>query len=299
MSLLQLSLLTGLLLGAAVTALVWYVVPAQPDLASYLAASRARPAAPASPESSSSALCSRLGGLVLRTPLAGRLRADLLRDLAVMEVSPQRMWGQRAGYALAGLATPATVTAVAALVGLPVPVSVPVIGSVGIGVAVSFLPVVRLRSRARARRAEFAQALSTFVTLVALERHSGAAPRQALEHAADVGRSWPFQRLSEALVASRLQGQTPWDRFEDLAADLDLPDLAELAKIMRLAGDESGAVYATLRAHADEMRDAETARYITAQTARGSQRTVANAVLVMVMMLFILTPVALRLLALA
>jgi hypothetical protein len=57
-------------------------------------------------------------------------------------------------------------------------------------------------------------------------------------------------------VQARLSGQSPWDALTDLAAEVDVPELADLAGVMRLAGEESTSVSTTLRARAAALRNA-------------------------------------------
>jgi len=119
-----------------------------------------------------------------------------------------------------------------------------------------FLPDYNVRDDAKKARAEFARALGAYLDLVALERNSGAGPRQAMEAAADVGDSWVFRRLGEELARTRWSGLTPWEALHELAAELGLPELDDLADIMRLSGEEGAAIYTSLRARSAALRTA-------------------------------------------
>ena len=118
------------------------------------------------------------------------------------------------------------------------------------------LPDYNARDDAKTARAEFARALGAYIDLVALERHNGAGPRQAMEAAAAIGDSWVFRRLSEELARTRWSGLTPWEALRSLADELGLPELDDLADIMRLSGEEGAQVYASLRARSAAMRTA-------------------------------------------
>ena len=77
-----------------------------------------------------------------------------------------------------------------------------------------------------------------------------------MEAAATIGDSWVFTRLSEELARTRWSGLTPWEALRSLADELGLPELDDLADIMRLSGEEGAQVYASLRARSAAMRTA-------------------------------------------
>ena len=79
---------------------------------------------------------------------------------------------------------------------------------------------------------------------------------QAMLHDGDGSLGTPFRRISEALARSRFSGQQPWDALHDLANQLAVPDLDDLADIMRLCGEEGAQVYDALRAKAEASRNA-------------------------------------------
>ena len=138
------------------------------------------------------------------------------------------------------------------------PISVPIVATLA-GMAVGWLlPDLNIKQDAAKARMEFSRALGSYVDLVALERHGGGSgSRQAMELAADVGDSWPFRRISEELARSRFSGQQPWDALHQLADDLGITDLDDLADIMRLCGEQGAQVYDTLRAKATASRNAQ------------------------------------------
>jgi hypothetical protein len=51
-------------------------------------------------------------------------------------------------------------------------------------------------------------------------------------------------------------GVPPWRELERLADELKVPELGDVADIMRLSGEDGAAVYATLRARATSLRTA-------------------------------------------
>jgi Flp pilus assembly protein TadB len=117
-----------------------------------------------------------------------------------------------------------------------------------------FLPDLVTRVNAREKRADFRYALTSYLDLVALERGAGAAPTEALEAAAEVGSGWAFERIAVALDQARKASLPPWDGLAQLASDIGIPELADLAEIAGVAGQEGAKILDTLSARAESMR---------------------------------------------
>jgi Flp pilus assembly protein TadB len=175
--------------------------------------------------------------------------------LALLRIPLARFYGEsvvRGG----GLCIPPLLAALCYLLDLRLPVGVPVVATLGLAAVMFWLPDVNVRDDAKKARAEFARALGAYIDLVALERHSGSGTRQAMEVAADVGDSSVFRRLGEVLARSRWSGLPPWQALHSLSTELGLPELADLADIMRLSGQEGAQVYSNLRARSAGVRSA-------------------------------------------
>ena len=56
------------------------------------------------------------------------------------------------------------------------------------------------------------------------------------------------------MTRAELAGQPPWTGLAQLADAVGVPELADIADIMRLSGEDGAAVYATLRARAASLR---------------------------------------------
>ncbi len=295
MTALTIALVAGGLVGLGLAMLLWRLVPAQPDLGAVLdnLAPEASLARPAEIPTASDAQ-DRLGLWVMRTLPVSNVWSTPTRELALLRRTPHRFYGEKALYFLIGLLFPAVASLLFFLFGVRPPIGVPVMASLLLGAGLSFLPDYNVRSDAAKAREEFTRALTAYVDLVALERITGAGPRQAMTSAADVGDSWVFKRIAEELSRSRFNGVPPWDSLTTLSVDLGLPDLAEVSDIMRLSGEDGAAVYQMLRARAASMRAATTNAELAKANAAGERMSVPVSALALIFLLILATPAILR-----
>jgi len=299
MNALQLWILVGLMVSGGLVAIGWYFAPAQPDLADALA--RVAPAHSVRPTQASSdeprELADRLGLWALRH-LPGRLSTGTPhRDLAILGRRAQRFYGEKLLFALIIAAAVPLLAAIFSMT-LPVPASVTA-GAVVIGAIIGWLvPNGNVATAATEARLEFNQALGSYVDLVALERSAGGSgARQALENAAEIGDSWPFQRIRDELARSRFSGEPPWEAMRQLADELGLPTLDDVADIMRLAGAEGTQVYDTLRARSLALRSALLTAEQTKSNALSGHMAIPTTLMAIVLCVILVTPAVLRLAA--
>lgn len=292
----QLALAAGATVGLGLALLVWRFAPTHPDLVDTLDRlapenSLLRPSL--APIGSSR---DRLGLWLMRhLPALGWIKVPQ-RELALLRMPLHRYYGEKATYALLGLLVPPVTTAVLLIVGVRLPIAIPLIASVVLAAAMSFIPNYNVTTDAADARDEFTRALGAYIDLVALERSAGAAPRQALEYAAEVGDSWVFRRIGEELARSRWSGATPWEALTNLADELNLPDLADLSDIMRLSGDEGAAVYQTLRARSAALRIAILNTELAKANAAGERMSMPVAILALIFLVILGAPAVLRVL---
>lgn len=245
--------LAGLLIGLGITMLVAALVPAAPDLGAALArlerSQQPRPHRPTGGPSMHPIVAPALERLT-RTLRLERHAADL----ALTGTSLARLAGEKVGYALVGLVFPVLMTAILVIGGVSLPLAVPALAGVVLAAAMSLLPDHELRRRASLARVQMRRTVCTYLELVALERAADAGAVEALERAAAIGQGPGFGHIREALLRARLEGRTPWDQLSRLATDLRVPELGDVADIMRLSGEDGAAVLATLRARAASLR---------------------------------------------
>ena len=229
-----------------------------------------------------------------RLPAAAWARTPT-RELALLRIPVARFYGEKVLYAVVGLCLPPLLTALFYLLDLRLPIVIPVLATVVLAAVMFWLPDVNVRDEAKKARAEFARALGAYIDLVALERHSGSGTRQAMEVAA-VGDSWVFRRLGEELARSRWSGVPPWEALQALSTELGLPELADLADIMRLSGQEGAQVYSNLRARSAGMRAAMLNAELAKANEIGERMSIPMSILGVIFLAMLICPALLRLL---
>ena len=297
MTALQIALISGGLIGLGLSLLIWRLVPAQPDLASALSnlapeRSLTRP----SDNQVTAGAKDRVGLWVMRTLPSTSWGRTPTKELAILRIPTHRYYGEKALFGVVGLLFPVVTASLAAVTGLQVGFAIPLVGSLAMAIALSFLPDYNVRTDAAAARTEFSRALGAYVDLVALERNAGSGARQAMEKAAEVGDSWVFRRLAEELGKSRWSGVPPWDSLTSLSEELGLAELAELSDIMRMSGEEGAAVYQTLRARAASMRSAMMNAELAKANAASERMSMPAGVLALIFLVILATPALLRVL---
>ncbi|MGD8200923.1 type II secretion system F family protein [Ornithinimicrobium sp. W1679] len=302
MTALQVVLAAGGLLGAGLALVLSQLVPAHPDLGQVLA--RLSPAGARQAQSDTEAaarpratvgedvrdVLGAWGSRHLPAAVWGRVAPA---DLAVLGITPARFCGEKLLYAFIGLLA-GPVLSWAAMFSFSIPVYVPVVATLALAGVLWWIPTYNVAGDARAARVEFARALGAFVDLVALEMASGSGPRQAMEAAAAVGDSWVFVRLREELARTRWSGLTPWDALRQLGTQIDMPDLHELADIMRLSGQDGARIYPQLKARAASMRSAILAAQKAHANEISERMTLPMTLLGLIFLLILITPQLLR-----
>jgi len=291
------AVVAGLGAGLGVLLVVREFLPQQPHLGSALARLSGQvPDIAASGQAAALGMEGRLGRALERRLGDRRFARVPVAELSLLRTDAQTWFGQKALYALLGLAFPPLVVLVVALIGLRLPAAVPVAGSVLLAAAMWFVLDVEIRVKAAARRAEFARAVTAYIDLTALERAGGSGATQALERAAMVGDSWVFERLREELQRARWAGVPPWQALSVLAVEIGVPELEDVADIMRLSGEEGASVYENLRARSRGMRTALLSREETRANADSERMVIPVAFLGLIFLALLAYPAMVRVL---
>ncbi len=257
------AVLAGATTGLGVVLIARELLPSQPQLAAALerlAPPKLTPTTAAPGEAAStvapgtSSLEIRVGQRLLR-PLQDAPFVRLPeRELNLLGRPVAQHLGQKVLMGLLGLMFPTVFTVVAAAFGVSLPFVVPALGGLVLGAVLFVVPDVEVRRKATIAREEAARAVSAYIDLIALERSAGVGAHQALTQAATVGHSWVFVRLREELIRAEFAGIKPWDALHNLDGQLGLPELSDVADIMRLCGEHDTAVVDTLRARSRGLR---------------------------------------------
>lgn len=261
----QLAIFFGALAGLGVGVIIHELMPAEPDLGDALSRLQT-PRAPTSMLEADSGLQERMGLLLQRR--AGNIPGFRVpvHDLEIVRIPAHQWLGEKALLGLLGLVFPPIASVMFAFLGVSLPLAVPALGSLALGALLFFAPTISLRDRASRARDKFARTVGAYIELVALERLAGAGTISSLENGASIGDSWAIQRIREELTRSRLDGVAPWHGLAALADELRVPELRDLADIVKLAGEEGAQVYESLRARGRSLRN----QLLTAELAKAN-----------------------------
>jgi len=292
---LQLALLGGVLMAAGLVLLVSRLAPARPDLADALdrlGPDPHRPQAAVGVEGVSAA--DRVGRWGVRLFPALVWGRAPVQQLALLRISTVRFYGEKLLFGMLGLVVVPLLATLLAVLGWRLPVVLPVVATIGLAVGMFFLPDYNVRDDAKQARTEFARALGAYADLVALERNAGSGPRQALEVAAAVGDSWVFRRLREELAFSNWSGEQPWQALRRLSQELGVPELGDLADIVRLSGEEGAQIYGQLRARSAAMRAAMLNDEVAYANAVGEKLSIPMSLLGVIFLVILIAPALMR-----
>lgn len=244
-------LIPGIIAGLGLTLVLAQVLPRQPKLSDAIA--RLGTTTTAATTSDSSDLETRVGSWVhSRLPDLPFFSVPT-KDLALVGMPVNTFLFQKARLALLGLLAPAVLGFMMQLAGF-MPFYLPALAGIPIAIVFWFGPDRDLKIKAAAAREEFSRAVAVYLELVAAERKRGAPASHALESAAAIGKSWVFVRIRQELTRARLAGVPAWDGLNAFSEEISVPELADVAKIIRLSGESGAAVYETLRARGRGLR---------------------------------------------
>lgn len=299
---LQVALASGTLFGLAAALLVWRLAPSDPDLTDAL--NRLSPnhvvpsrSAALDVEGSTEALSlvDRIGAWAIKNLPGGAWAHTPRKDLAILQISDTRFYGEKVVWALLGLAMPPVFAAFFGLIGLSLPFATPVLGSLGLAALFWFMPNYNASDDAKKARIEFNRALGAYIDMVATGVRDGSSGQQALRAAAEVGDTWVFKRIESELRRARYMTRAPWDALQGLADDLGVPELDDLADIMQQSGQDGAQIYNNLRARAAALRSAMLSAELGKANAVSERMYIPASLLGIVFMAILVTPSMLRL----
>lgn len=240
----------GLLAGLGLTLVIAQLLPKQPSLAD--AIDRLGSTTPEVTVAHTD-LESRVGAWVHRRMPTVPGFSIPTKDLALVGEPVNVFLYKKLRLALLGLILPILLGVLSQLAGF-IPFYLPAVLGIPIAILFWFGPDRDLKKAASDAREEFSRAVAVYLELVAAERKRGAPAANALETAAAVGQSWVFVRIRQELTRARYAGVAPWDALTAFSEEISVPELADVAKIVRLSGEDGAAIYETLRARGRGLR---------------------------------------------
>ncbi len=280
--------LLGALTGVGIAFIVRSLVPPTPSLEDLgrrlgghgrsIAESANGPVTPRSSMPAIAALAERLGAADNR---------ELARKLRLVGKTPEQYAGERLLMAIVGFSLPLFAWLILTMSGSRPPTFLFGLAALGFGVGGFLYPAAPLAEQAQARQREFRFGLGAYLDFVTIMLAGGAGTRSALQAAAEAGDGWVFAELRGAIARANATGLTIWECLEQLADELGLVELEELAASVALAGGQGGRVKDSLMAKADAMRAAQSAELETMAEASTEKMILPVVVMIAGLVLFI------------
>jgi tight adherence protein C len=225
-----------------------------------------------------------------------RLPGDVLRDLALVGRSVEFHLAASFLSAVIGLVLPLVALSIGSLA-LPVLRSgAPVWVGLACALVGGLLPTAVLASQASGRRRDFRHTVGSFLDLVAMNLSGGRGIPEALASASSISTGWAMVRIRDTLERARLQGATPWAALGLLGEDTGVEELRDLAMALGLVADDGAKIRESLAARAASLRRRELADAEGRAQARSQSMLVAQLLLALGFLLFLVYPAAARVL---
>jgi Flp pilus assembly protein TadB len=245
-----------------------------------------------------SARLRRLGRSLLETldSRGIRLPGDVLRDLALVGRSAEMHLASSVVSAVAGLMVPLVTLSVGSLVAPVLRAGAPLWVGLACGLVGGLLPTAVLASRASGRRRDFRHTVGSFLDMVAMNLSGGRGIPEALQSASSISEGWAMVRIRDTLERARLQGATPWAALGLLGEETGIDELRDLAMALALVADDGAKIRESLAARAASLRRRELADAEGRAQARSQSMLVAQLLLALGFLVFLVYPAAARVL---
>jgi len=293
---LMLGALGGLSLFAAARALA----PAKPDPAAIIAALDARRAGTADPDAPvRDGWRARLGAdLASFAAARGWQLRSLRQDLALLGGDLHELLARKLLLGAAGLLFIPLAAALAAAAGAHISVLIPLWLALFAAAACFTAPDLQLRREATRTRAEFRRAVSAFLDLVAMNLEGGRGVPEALSAASRIGSAPALARIARTLDGARLTGTSPWSALGALGRRIGVEELTELGAMLAAVAAEGAQVRDSLRERAKTLRARRAADLEAKAGGRTQSMLVAQMLLALGFLVYLLYPAITRILAL-
>jgi tight adherence protein C len=253
---------------------------------------------------------SRAGPVAWLEPAAGairrqldaagiRLPAGVRSDLSLCDRSADTYLAVSLLGAGIGVVVPVLLSGFLTALVPSLPVATPLFAILIGVVAGGLLPTARLAARANIRRRDFRHVVGSFLDLVALNLSGGRGIPEALNAASSISDGWAMVRIRDCLEIARLQGVTPWHALGELGEQAGVVELRDLAAALDLVADDGAKVRESLAARAASLRRRELADAEGRAQARSQSMLVAQLLLAVGFLIFLIYPAIIRVLGTA
>jgi tight adherence protein C len=290
------ALVAGAVAGAGLFFLVFALIPRKVRLSKRLAAFDAHRSPDLLPRYADS-----ISGTSVDRRLGGALAAfcaeqgwefpSLRATLALADKSLESFLASKVLLGLFGFLLGPVFLAVASAAGLHLPFALPIWFGLALGAMFFLLPDLEVKQKAEQRRKDFRHAVGSFLDLVSMNLAGGRGVPEALMSASEMGGGWSMSRIRDALANARITGQTPWQALGGLADEVKVDELRDLAAALSLVADDGAKVRESLTARAASLRRRELTDAAGQAGERSQSMLVAQMVLVMGFLVFLVYPV--------
>jgi tight adherence protein C len=225
-----------------------------------------------------------------------RLPGDVLRDLALVGRSVETHLAASFLAAVGGLIIPLVTLSIGSLVAPVLRSGAPLWVGLVCALIGGLLPTAVVASQASGRRRDFRHTVGSFLDMVAMNLSGGRGIPEALQSASSISSGWAMVRIRDTLERARLQGATPWAALGLLGEETGVDELRDLAMALALVADDGAKIRESLSARAASLRRRELADAESRAQARSQSMLVAQLLLALGFLLFLVYPAAARVL---
>lgn len=192
--------------------------------------------------------------------------------------------------ALGGFLVPVVANVVLVVVGAGFSLPLSLVIGVLFALLGGLLPTLSVRSKAAERRRDFRHVVGSFLDLVAMNLAGGRGVPEALSMASSLSEGWAMTRIRDTLLTARLHGVTPWAALGELGEEVRIEELRDLAAALALVAEDGAKVRESLAARAGSLRRRELAEVEGRAGERSQSMLVAQLVLCLGFLIFLLYP---------
>jgi tight adherence protein C len=238
----------------------------------------------------------RLGRLIARLCAEQGWEFPSLRaNLAVVGKSFESYAATKVLLSLLGLLLAPIGITLLSLAGIHLSIAIPLWLGLSCAAVFFFLPDLELKQQADRRRRDFRHAVSVFLDLVAMNLAGGRGVPEALMSASEIGNGWAVRRIRDTLLSARITGQTPWQALGVLGEEVQVDELRDLATALSLVAEDGAKVRESLVVRAASLRRRQLADLQGQAAERSQSMLIAQLLLAVAFLLFLVYP-AVRLL---